>query len=148
MKKSLLYIVLLVILPFHLMGQVIINEFCIANYSDYNIPSGGNNFEDWVEFYNPSATAVDISGYWLSDNAANPQKWAFPAGTTVPANGYRLVLLTGRGSYQPNFLGGLNANFKVNQTAGEEIVFSNSGGAVLESYDFDSMTPNQSNDRK
>jgi gliding motility-associated-like protein len=144
-KKSLLYIVLLVILPFHLMGQVLINEICIANYSDYNIPSGGNNFEDWIELYNPSATAVDISGYWLSDNAANPQKWAFPAGTTVAANGYRVVLLTGRGSYQPTFLGGLNTNFKLNQTAGEEIVFSNSGGVVLETYDFDTMTPNQSN---
>ncbi len=145
MKRNLIYFILALLFPTGIMGQVMINEICIANYSDYNIPSGGNNFEDWVEFYNPSGTAVDISGYWLSDNAANPQKWAFPAGATVPANGYRIVLLTGRGSYQPNFLGGLNANFKVNQTAGEEIVFSNSGGAVLESYDFDSMTPNQSN---
>ncbi len=130
-------------------AQVVINEICIANYSDYGLPAGGNNFEDWIEFYNPSGVAVDISGYWLSDNSTNPQKWSFPAGTSVPANGYRLVLLTGRGDYQPGYLGGLNANFKINQTGGEEIVFSNAGGIVLESYDFDIdadfLIPNQAN---
>jgi hypothetical protein len=95
-------------------AQVVINEICIANYTDYGLPAGGNNFEDWIEFYNPSGVAVDISGYFLSDNVNSPQKWSFPAGTTVPANGYRLVLLTGLGDYQPGYLGGLNTNFKIN----------------------------------
>jgi len=128
-----------------LQSQVVINEFCIANYNDYNIPTTGNNFEDWVEFYNPTSAAINISGYWLSDDATNPQKWSFPAGSTVPANGYKLVLLTGRGAYQPGYLGSVNTNFKINQTGGEELVFSNSGGVVLETYDFDVISPNQAN---
>ena len=131
------------------LAQVVINEICIANYADYGLPAGGNNFEDWIEFYNPSGVAVDITGYSLSDNVNSPQKWSFPAGTTVPASGYRLVLLTGRGDYQPGYLGGLNTNFKINQTGNEEIVFSNAGGVVLESYDFennaDFLIPNQAN---
>jgi hypothetical protein len=45
-------------------AQVVINEICIANYTDYGLPAGGNNFEDWIEFYNPSGVAVDISGYF------------------------------------------------------------------------------------
>ncbi len=145
------FFVFLSLLIFQVKGisQVVINEICIANYSDYGLPAGGNSFEDWIEFYNPSGVAIDISGFWLSDNVNNPQKWSFPAGTTVPANGFRLVLLTGRGDYQPGYLGGLNTNFKVNQTGGEEIVFSNAGGVVLESYDFDFDTdfliPNQAN---
>ncbi|MFN8699747.1 MAG: CotH kinase family protein [Flavobacteriales bacterium] len=123
-------------------GQVVVNEFCFANYTDYTI-SGEN--EDWVEFFNPGGAAFDISGYWLSDNAANPQKWEIPAGTTVPANGYRMVLITGHGDYDPNYLGNLNTNFKLTQTAGEELVFSNTVGTPLETYDFDVITPNQAN---
>jgi gliding motility-associated-like protein len=150
-KSCKLFFALIAAIGFSIAGsaQVVINEICIANYSDYALPAGGNNFEDWIEFYNPTGVAVDISGYWLSDNLNNPQKWSFPAGTTIPANGYRLVLLTGRGDYQPGYLGGLNANFKINQTGGEEIVFSNAGGLVLESYDFgadaDFLLPNQAN---
>lgn len=66
-------------------AQVVINEFCTANYTDWTV-SGEN--EDWVEFYNPGASAFNLAGYWLSDDAANPQKWSVPAGTSVPANGY------------------------------------------------------------
>jgi len=123
-----------------LKSQVVVNEFCFANYTDYPI---SGEFEDWVEFYNPGGAAFNIGGYWLSDNAANPQKWEIPAGTNVPANGYRLVLITGTGEYDPGYLGQLNTNFKLTQTDGEELVFSNTSGTVLETYDFDVISPNQ-----
>jgi hypothetical protein len=123
-------------------AQVVLNEFCFSNYTDWNL---GGEYEDWVEFYNPTATAFNISGYYLSDNINNPMKWQIPAGTTVPAFGYRLILVSGTGLYNPNYLGQLNTSFKVTQTAGEEVVFSNTIGTVLESYDFDVITPLQAN---
>ncbi len=127
-------------------SQVVLNEFCAANYSDWGLGGGWEpEYEDWVEFYNPTAAAVNISGWYLSDNAANPTKWEIPAGTTVPAFGYRTVLLSGTGDYDPGFLGQLNTSFKVTQTAGEEIVFANPAGAIVEQYDFDIITPNQAN---
>ena len=71
-------------------AQAVMNEFCTANYSDWALPE----CEDWVEFYNPTGAAINITGYWLSDDAANVQKWAFPAGSNIPAGGYLTVLLS------------------------------------------------------
>ncbi len=45
-------------------------------------------FEDAVEIFNPTAGAVSIGGWWLSDYRMNRQKFSIPAGTTVPAGGY------------------------------------------------------------
>jgi gliding motility-associated-like protein len=53
--------------------------------------------------------------------------------------------VSGVGAYDPGFLGQTNTNFKVTQSNGEEIVFSNPTGVVLESYDFDVISPNQMN---
>jgi hypothetical protein len=115
-------------------GQVVINEFSCSNYS-LNI--GGDN-EDYIEFYNPDGVASDIGGYFLSDNPLNPDKFEIPAGTFVPAGGYLLVICSGEGELLTNlYLGGnLNTNFKINQCAGESVVFSDPSGSIIEQYDF------------
>ncbi|MGY8884458.1 MAG: chitobiase/beta-hexosaminidase C-terminal domain-containing protein, partial [Flavobacteriales bacterium] len=115
-------------------GQVVINEFSCSNYS-LNI--GGDN-EDYIEFYNPGAVAEDIGGFFLSDNPMNPDKFEIPAGTLVPAGGYLLVMCSGEGELITNlYMGGnLNTNFKINQCAGESIVFSDPSESILEQYDF------------
>jgi len=115
-------------------GQVVINEFSCSNYS-LNI--GGDN-EDYIEFYNPGAVAEDIGGYFLSDNPLNPDKFEIPAGTLVPAGGYLLVMCSGEGELITNlYMGGnLNTNFKINQCAGESIVFSDPSESIIEQYDF------------
>ena len=125
-----------------LSSQVVINEFCFANYSDYAV---GGEFEDWVEFYNPSAVAVNIGGFWLSDNVLNPMKYQIPATVTVPANGYKLILFSGQGGYNPGYLGQTNTDFKITQSNGEDLVFSDPIGNILESYDFATISPNQMN---
>ena len=43
---------------------------------------------DWLEVYNSSAQAVDISGWGLSDDAASPRKWRFPQGTVIQPGDY------------------------------------------------------------
>lgn len=129
-----------------LISQVVVNEFCAANYSDWGLGGGWTQeYEDWVEFYNPTGAAINISGWFISDNASNPTKWEIPTGTSVPANGYTTVLLSGTGDYDPGYLGQLNTSFKVTQTAGEEIVFTNPAGVIVEQYDFDVISPNQAN---
>ncbi|MFM9984012.1 MAG: CotH kinase family protein [Flavobacteriales bacterium] len=116
-------------------AQVVVNEFCTANFSDWSLPE----YEDWVEFYNPTGAAINISGYWLSDDPANVQKWAFPAGSNVPAGGYLTVLFSGTGDYDPGFMGQLNTNFRVTQTNGDDIIFSNAGGTILEQFDIGTL---------
>jgi hypothetical protein len=46
---------------------------------------------DSVELFNPSPTAVSISGWWLSDDFRDPQKYRVPAGTSIPGEGYWVV---------------------------------------------------------
>ncbi|MFM7731548.1 MAG: lamin tail domain-containing protein, partial [Flavobacteriales bacterium] len=116
-------------------SQVVINEFCTANYSDFN---PGDN-EDWVEIYNPTASTVNIGGYWLSNDITNPQKWQFPATAAVNANSYLLVLLSGAGAYAPNQYGYLNTSFRVTQTNGDDLVFSNASGTILEGFDLGAL---------
>lgn len=43
---------------------------------------------DAVELYNPGDAAVDIGGWFLSDDPEVPAKFRIPAGTSVPAKGY------------------------------------------------------------
>ncbi len=58
---------------------VVINEIMAR-------PSAGSF--DTVELLNPTASAVDIGGWFLSDDFLTPRKYVFPAGTVVPANGF------------------------------------------------------------
>lgn len=50
---------------------------------------------DWIEIRNSSASAVPLAGWSLSDDVADPRKWSFPAGATIPANGYYVVVASG-----------------------------------------------------
>ena len=123
-------------------AQVIINEFSASNYT---LGVNGDN-EDYIEFYNEGPAEVDLDGHWLSDNPDNPQMFEIPAGTTVPAGGYLLIICSNEGEVPENlYVGGsLNTNFKVTQTMGESVVFSDPAGNILESYTFyEDWTPTQ-----
>ena len=125
-----------------LQAQVVINEFSASNYT---LGVNGDN-EDYIEFYNQGPTEVDLDGHWLSDNPDNPQMFEIPAGTTIPAGGYLLVICSNEGEIPTNlYVGGnLNTNFKITQTMGESVVFSDPAGNVLESYTFyEDWTPTQ-----
>ena len=43
--------------------------------------------DDWIELYNPTEAGVSLRHWYLSDDVATPDKWAFPA-LTIPAQGY------------------------------------------------------------
>ncbi len=45
-------------------------------------PAGTESAEEWVEIYNPTAAAIDLTGWSLADNAGS---WTFPDGTILGA---------------------------------------------------------------
>jgi len=67
---------------------VYINEWMAQNSSTLADPADGQ-FEDWFELYNPGSEAVDLSGYFLSDE--NRLQFEIPAGYIIPPQGYLLV---------------------------------------------------------
>lgn len=44
---------------------------------------------DWVELHNSGSTAVDVSGYSLTDNE-DPRRFVIPPGTTIGPGGFRV----------------------------------------------------------
>ncbi|MEM1095635.1 MAG: CotH kinase family protein [Bacteroidota bacterium] len=50
---------------------------------------------DWIELHNPSANALDLTGYGLSDDEDDPFKWTFQGGA-LGAGAHALVLASGK----------------------------------------------------
>jgi parallel beta-helix repeat protein len=76
-------------------AQIVINELMPSNTSTYADIWDFEDFPDWIELYNPSSAAVDLSGYYLSDDIATIKKWPFPTGAKIPAGGYLVVIADG-----------------------------------------------------
>ncbi|MCB0649664.1 MAG: CotH kinase family protein [Saprospiraceae bacterium] len=131
MKKlyTKLLLLLFTLTIFQLRGQVVINEFSAAN-----LESNTDNFgehEDWIELYNTSNAYVDLSGYHLSDRTNNPDKWTFPDGSGITANGYLLIWASGRDLVTGN---NIHTNFKITQTKNsEDVVFADPSGNIIDS---------------
>jgi len=85
---------------------------------------------DWVEIYNGSGAATDLSGYGLSDNSEKPRKWQFPAGTTIRAGEYLGVFLSGTEAATLN--GFLNADFALSSAGGYTVSLSDPEGKILD----------------
>ena len=62
--------------------QLVISEVMSANRS-YADERGGCG--DYVELYNRGESALDLSGYALSDDEGRPGKWRFPEGARIGA---------------------------------------------------------------
>ncbi len=74
--------------------EVVINEFLASNVSGVTDEAGDH--EDWIELYNCTNEAIDLSAWSLSDDRNAPQKAVLPAGTTVPAQGFLLLWADGK----------------------------------------------------
>ncbi len=76
-------------------AQVVISEFMADNVFTLEDNEGDN--EDWIELYNPSSTeTVDLSGWYLTDDARDPRKWRIPDGLTLPPQSYLVVFASGK----------------------------------------------------
>ena len=59
-----------------------INEAMSRN--DTVFPDESGNYCDWIELYNPTDAAVALEGWSLTDDAAKPKTFVFPAYTLEP----------------------------------------------------------------
>ncbi len=113
-------------------GDLVINEFLASN--DANTADQDGEFDDWIELYNNSASAINLEGYYLSDNESDMMKWTFPAGSEISADGY-LIIWADNDETQA----GLHSNFKLS-SAGESIYLSDASGTIIDQIAFTSQT--------
>jgi len=121
------YHTLSVIIPWPTQGQVVINEIMADN--SITAVDNYNENDDWIELYNTTSSAKDLSGMYLSDDPLLLNEWQFPSGSFIAPNAY-LIVWVDKDADQS----GLHTNFKLS-AAGESIIFGN-GTTVFDQVDF------------
>ncbi len=118
---------MLFLIPVNNYAQLYINEIVAAN--DAVVADANGEYDDWIEIYNAGATAVNLAGYYLSDDIDAPTKWQIPATnaslTTVPAGGFLLFWADNEVGQGANHL-----NFQL-RSSGETIVLTAPDGTTL-----------------
>ena len=112
-------------------SAVTINEVCPKNTTNA-APDGG--MYDWIELYNSSNSAVDISGWGISDKAETPYRFTFPAGTTIQAGGRKLVYCDGTAGETNAAI----APFGLS-TSGETLTLTDASGNIASQITFEDM---------
>jgi hypothetical protein len=100
-------------------------EIVSANDGAYRDEDG--DASDWIELHNASAEAVALEGWGLSDRAAQPFKWVFPAQSLAP--GARLVVFASGKDRAPAD-GPVHTNFSL-AAEGEALFLTSPDGAVV-----------------
>ncbi len=115
------------VLPLFAADTIVISEF-MANNNGILADEDGD-FSDWIELHNPTATVVELEGYYLSDDPGLLTKWAFPAVSLSP-DGYLVVFASGKNRSNPG--GQLHTSFQLN-TDGEFLALVLPDGHTLAS---------------
>ena len=89
-------------------ASVYISEFMARNDSIIRDEEG--DYSDWIELYNAGTTAVNMAGWYLTDQTNNLRMWRFPS-VTIPANSYLLVFASGKD--KTNAAARLHTNFQL-----------------------------------
>ena len=117
--------------------NIFINEVMAANESA--IADAEGDYPDWIELYNDEMFAVDLEGFYLSDDEDEIDKWTFPQ-MTIPAKGFLVVFASDKGKI---INGELHTNFKVS-SSGEVLLLSNSSKTKIDQVITEKMEEDQS----
>lgn len=124
-------------------AQLFINEYSCSNTA--GIQDAYNQRHDWMELYNAGGVALNITGYYISDDPNNLMKWQVPTTTPINAGARKMVFFSGRDLAHPT--GQLHPSFKLKQTIGDWVIISDAGGNVVDSMKTRITQRNHSNGR-
>ncbi len=105
-------------------GQVEISEVMTSNKGA--VPDETGAFPDWIEVHNNTDTALDISGFGLTDDFISAAKWTFPEGSIIEPRGYLVVFCSGDPTR-----GKMHTPFKL--SASDDVILSSVSGKVADS---------------
>ena len=106
--------------------KVYINEVCAVSSSKVSsLPN-----EDWIELYNNTDQAVNLSGWALSKSVADLKRYVLP-NITIPAHGYVVITAGGDLSYDTK---NPSTGFKVSHT-GTTLYLTDGEGYLIDSFE-------------
>ena len=94
---------------------VVINEWMADNGGPGGFADPADElFQDWFELLNPNPCAVNLGGFYLTDNLATPTKFLIPSNTVIAAHGFLLVWADDTVAQNSPTSAHLHASFKLN----------------------------------
>ncbi len=107
-----------------------LNEILAANIAAVN---HSGTYPDVVELYNGGGSTVNLAGMRLTDDPADPDKFTFSAGTTLPGGSYLVAYAN-----NPDATPGLHLRFGLNRGGGSLYLYDSvaNGGALLDSITY------------
>ena len=112
-----------------------------------NLTGPTDNFgerEPWVELFNAGQSPINLDGFYLGTNYANPMSWAFPNGTVIAPGEFLVVWLDG----QPEQNDGpvLHTSFRLNPAGGSLALsrYVSSTAQIVDYLNFQPLTANHS----
>jgi hypothetical protein len=107
-------------------AALILNEIMASNSRTLADECG--EYHDWVEIFNAGDSAIELTGFGLSDCYDDPLRWTFPAVSIMPGE-YLLVWASGKDRRDPD--APLHTNFSIS-SQGEEVLLSLADGTLLD----------------
>ncbi|MFT5190026.1 MAG: L-ascorbate metabolism protein UlaG (beta-lactamase superfamily) [Verrucomicrobiales bacterium] len=133
-----LFVLAMFFSPRALRAEAMISEF-VANPASGALEDEDCETVDWIELHNPEATAIDVGGYHLSDNSAEPMQWTIPAPTEIAAGGYLLIYASGK---DRSVVGSpLHANFQLAADGDDLLLVKPDGATVVASFTWTNDEP-------
>ncbi|MGV3774699.1 MAG: CotH kinase family protein [Verrucomicrobiales bacterium] len=119
-------------------AQIIISEFMASNTRTLADEDG--DYSDWIELLNLGSTNVNLNGWALTDDPADPRKWRFPATQIAP--GENLVVFASNKDRRT--VGNpLHTDFRLSAD-GDYLALADANGKII--FDFDAAYPAQAPD--
>ena len=124
---------------------VVINEWMADNAAPGGLADPADGLcQDWFELFNPNTNAVDLGGFYLTDDLALPTKFLIPSNTVIAAGGFLLVWADEECAQNSLPGGDLHVNFRLS-AGGEALgLFAPDGASAQHAVTFPAQHRNVS----
>ncbi|MCL4177641.1 MAG: lamin tail domain-containing protein [Verrucomicrobia bacterium] len=105
--------------------------------NQFSLKDGHGDAPDWIELRNPGNLPVNLAGWGLSDNPAQPMKWTFPT-LTVEPHGALIIFASGRAEpFDPT--GHVHAGFRLEKNGGPVILTASDGVTTVDTVSYPAL---------
>jgi len=113
-------------------GTALITEFMASNHSSEVVDEDGAS-SDWIEIHNPTDTAVNLDGWYLTHDPEELTEWEFPAVSLDPGE-FMIVFASGKDRRDPDPDKPLHTSFNLNQGGDYLALVRRDGEIVVHEY--------------
>ena len=114
-----------------LAADPIVSEFMASNQSAL-VDSDGQT-PDWIELHNRGDEAIDLTGWYLTDDPTELDKWEFPGESAAQLAVGEFLVVRASGEDHVDAAGNLHTSFKL-AADGEYVALVSPAGTVVSEY--------------